>query len=300
MNGKYLTEELLGDFLQVAYEGQTWDHDKKFKIPNSEISHNFRPDYCCHNLKLCVEFDGPDHFTKANVIQADITKDTKIESHGYKVIRIPYFIQLTKESIRYFFNMDLDFNNNFKHGFISKKVVLPTSFCEQGIWKFKNMLYKLESEKEIFSQIKESIKDKINAIKVQDREMAILQVIPSSLKLLLGLQEKRNDINLFETSLRDNWNCVMLESSQNMQSLDGIYDMKYSYNSKGDIVGYSFKWYITNTKLCYLFEFFAKECTNEPNSVNLRTYINGELKKDVIVASSDIHIYNITDYIYFI
>ena len=51
MEGKYLTEEYLGKFLNVAYPERVWVHDEKFKLPLAEKAFNFRPDYCCHELK---------------------------------------------------------------------------------------------------------------------------------------------------------------------------------------------------------------------------------------------------------
>ena len=143
LKGKYLTEKVLGQILTVLYPGKTWVHDQTFKLPlNQSQKFRFRPDYCCHELKMCVEFDGPDHFMKANVILADRNKNLKLTETGYTLIRIPYFIQLNTETIKYFFNIRVSFNYNHNHGFISKNIVLPSSFCEQGIWKFKDIMRK--------------------------------------------------------------------------------------------------------------------------------------------------------------
>ena len=191
IEGKYLTEELLGKFLQVAYPEYEWVHDKKFETPDS-IKYNFRPDYCCHELKMSVEFDGPDHFTKANIIQADETKDSILQELRYKVVRIPYFIQLDYFSIKHFFGIDLLFCNCFPHGFVSRNVTLPASFCEQGIWKFKSLIFVLDMYEEtghIFDEIVNSLIAKIhqNAKKVPF-EKAVLNVVPSSVAFDLRLK----------------------------------------------------------------------------------------------------------------
>jgi very-short-patch-repair endonuclease len=106
MKGKYLTEEWLGEILEAVFLGYEWVHDEKFQAHGETF--NFRPDYCCHRLQMCIEFDGPDHYTKANVIQSDIKKNQIIEYNGYDIIRIPYFVQLNSVGIKYFFNLDID------------------------------------------------------------------------------------------------------------------------------------------------------------------------------------------------
>ena len=169
MQGKYLTEEWLGKILDALYPHQDWLYDKKFKVDAEDGKNfNFRPDYCCHALKLCVEFDGPDHFTKANVIQADNRKKVILEELGYRVVRIPYFVQLNSETIRFFFGVVADFSYDFEHGFISNNVTLPANFCEQGVWKFKDFLYTLARAEEngicknVLEPIKKSLLNKID------------------------------------------------------------------------------------------------------------------------------------------
>ena len=255
LTGKYLTEENLGKVLNVLYPNFEWIHDKKFQAVKG-IRHNFRPDYCCHELKMCIEFDGPDHFTKANVIQAGFNKDEVLKELGYKVIRVPYFIQLDTEGIRYFFNLSVEFDYGFKHGFISKSVPLPANFCEQGIWKFKSIMYELKVAEEngvakIFSQIKESLLNKIESSKLSG-DTATITVIPSYLLETFGLsssnyENKKSFNNLIQNSnvinsnLQNAWNCVILESAQSFIRQEGVYDVMYTYNTEGDLSGYSFK-----------------------------------------------------------
>ena len=254
MKGKYLTEEFLGEFLKVAYPNQKWIHDEKFQIPNTEKLYKFKPDYCCHALKMCVEFDGPDHFTKANVIQTDENKDKVLQNLDYKIIRIPYFIQLDYFSIQHFFNIDFPFNYGFPHGFVSPSVVLPSSFCEQGIWKFKNIISILDLYKEtgyIFDQISESLITKItNKSKKVPLERAILNVIPSSLTFDLRLEQYNQAVKNNHNIAKNSSNCqnyILLESSQLIKNIAGVYNLIYIYNTDGSLLGYSFEILHNNT-----------------------------------------------------
>ena len=312
LRGKYLTEENLGKILKVIYPNFEWLRDKKFEATEG-IKYNFRPDYCCHALKMCVEFDGPDHFTKANIIQADFNKDEVLKELGYKVIRIPYFIQLDTEGIRYFFNLSVEFNYDFKHGFISRGVTLPANFCEQGIWKFKSIMYELEIAEEngvvnIFSQIKESLLNKIRALKLSE-DIAIITVIPSLLLENFGLSNNNyenknsfNDLiqnsNVLNSNLKNAWNCVILESAQSFVQQEGVYDVIYTYNTEGNLSGYSFKM-LYKGKVHEQYVLIEKDLEDE-DVVSVSIYANGNLISKKYEEAVNVNVFSITDLIFLV
>lgn len=295
MRGLCLTEELLGKFLNVAYPNQQWEHDKKFALPESSESKKFRfrPDYCCHNLKLCVEFDGPDHYTKVDIIKADLKKDNLLKEIGYAIIRVPYFVQLTKESIQFLFKLNINFNNHFQHGFINKKIALPANFCEQGIWKFKNFILdlKITHKTEILSQIIKSLKS---------RNENPIDIVPSTLFLHLGMLEKNYDsvtnVHRIKSNLKNNWNCVLLESSQTVMEQPGIYQMEYTYNSQGDISGYSFYMLYGSsiTKITLLIE----SLDDSHEKVVIQIFLNDALYRSTEEEAVNINIFNIPEFLF--
>jgi len=146
MGKDYLTEKSLGIYLNKIFPNHEFINSKK--VPNSEI--NFRPDYRQDDLKLIIEFDGPSHYTQSSVIIKDLIKDNKYSSLGYKIIRIPYFIQMSKEVIKNLFNVNFDIEQIYKHGFIDEKVVLPADYCYKGLVRF-------EEDLDRFYYIKEDI-----------------------------------------------------------------------------------------------------------------------------------------------
>ena len=117
-----------------------WIHDKR--VPNlyyeGKIS-KFRPDFRIETLKMIIEFDGLPHYQKPDIILNDILKNKIYKENGYKVIRIPYFIQLTKESVKTLFGIDLDIdlfdlslvNKNMSLGIHSRAT--PAYLCPLGI-----------------------------------------------------------------------------------------------------------------------------------------------------------------------
>lgn len=170
---KFLTESSLIDYLNLIYPNIEWVHDKPF-IKGKRA----RPDYRCEDLKIIVEFDGYNHYTTSSRILSDIENTKLYESLGYKVIRIPYFIQMSSIVIKCLFDVEVDIEQQYPHGFISdtKFDLLPCDFNNLGIERF-------EKDLERFSYIKEdivlSLKNKICILK--DKRL----VLPESLYYLV-------------------------------------------------------------------------------------------------------------------
>lgn len=85
-----------------------WVHDKA--VPHLIVnckSCRRRPDYRSEKLKMIVEFDGLQHYTNPDIIERDIESTNIYECFGYKVVRIPYFIQLTNRAVKVMFNVDV-------------------------------------------------------------------------------------------------------------------------------------------------------------------------------------------------
>lgn len=88
----------LDEYLDLFFPGCKWIHDEPFGI-HGDKNYRIRPDYRCEELKLIVEFDGVLHYQNPDSILRDRENQKVYESFGYKVIRIPYFIQLTNEVV---------------------------------------------------------------------------------------------------------------------------------------------------------------------------------------------------------
>ena len=90
----------LDEYLAVIFPSvNDWIHDKGFASK--------RPDFRSPSLKLIVEFDGLQHYTDPRKILQD-QKNTEIyNNNGYKVVRIPYFIQLSNAVVKQLFGVDI-------------------------------------------------------------------------------------------------------------------------------------------------------------------------------------------------
>lgn len=94
------------DYLAVIFpeiQASEWIHDKII----DGLGRRIRPDYRCERLKLIIEFDGLQHYQKPERIKADIENQKLYENCGYKVVRIPYFIQLSNDVVKQMFGRDV-------------------------------------------------------------------------------------------------------------------------------------------------------------------------------------------------
>lgn len=129
----WLDEKKLGKTLDIIFPDEIFIHDKA--VPHSGTRK--RPDYRCENLKLIVEFDGSQHYNDVKWCYDDNEKDDTYIRMGYKIIRVPYFVQLSSDVIKQLFGIDIDYKQIFPHGFIvDKNEVLPADFCSLGYERF--------------------------------------------------------------------------------------------------------------------------------------------------------------------
>ena len=161
----------IDEYLKILYPNNEFVYNKAF--PN----YRFRPDYRCDELKIVVEFDGYQHYTKAKVILDDYKKQEICENCGYKVIRIPYFIQMCNELVQTVFSIhNIPIEQIFPHGFIveNSTMVYPADFCELGLDRFSRDINGL-----FYFAKEEIIKNLTDKCKKYDRQI----IIPNSLYL---------------------------------------------------------------------------------------------------------------------
>lgn len=159
---EYLCEESLGYYIRKLYPNDEIVRNKQFP------KNRFRPDYTLHEQKLVIEYDGHYHYTSPKQICSDAYKADKISEQGYTLIRIPYFIQMTKETLMFYFGKKESQipNNieylNFPHGFITKDCVFPAAFCTLGVQVFSDQLSNIsENLPTVYNEIMFSLRDKV-------------------------------------------------------------------------------------------------------------------------------------------
>ena len=126
----------LDEYLKVIFpEVNDWIHDKVISPLPEGIKLRTRPDYRSESLKIIVEFDGLQHYNTLDKIEIDKKNTENYTRLGYKVIRIPYFIQLTNKVVEQLFNRTIK-QNLFAEGIPSMGLALknaPAFLCIAGI-----------------------------------------------------------------------------------------------------------------------------------------------------------------------
>lgn len=206
MDKNYLTEKSLGDALLRIFPKHEFVHNKQ--VPESGIRN--RPDYRCDELKMIIEFDGHRHYTEAKVIIKDIETEEVWSKMGYHTIRIPYFIQLTRELINRVFFWQFDYDDYdigeweqvYPHGFVDSKCILPADFCSLGLKRFMSDLDSFHNESR---DIMKSLEDKCE-------NKSPLEVYPDMLMNQMDLS------NAFESMIYD---LTDEESEDNIEDIIG-------------------------------------------------------------------------------
>lgn len=140
-----------------------WIHDRAF--PGMRI----RPDYRSDFLKIVVEFDGLPHFQSKEIYEKDMEKMQRYETVGYKVVRVPLYINLTTNAINNLFGTDLKqpfFNENVSPFNTSFQ---PNCFCITGLKRMANdyLIYAPDQISVMLESIQEKSPDEYAFLKQQ-------------------------------------------------------------------------------------------------------------------------------------
>lgn len=156
---------------EVAWRG------RELTVPGSRRRWDMA--YEINQQTTVVEFDGDAHYWNSLKIKVDLEKDAVAEKLGYKVVRIPYWVQLTTETLSYYFGLEKTIKQNFPHGFITTKI-FPASFSELGVNRFR---------KELIGLPQATSKAVIESLQLRAEEHGAEYVLPSGLAYLLSLSD---------------------------------------------------------------------------------------------------------------
>lgn len=162
-------ESSLADWLMYIFPNDTIIFDCAIPVNIWELRSNcrieykkYRPDARIESRNLIVEFDGIHHYNSAQMIFNDRERDAMLRQMGYKVIRIPFFVQLTRDVIKHYFDIEVDKGSLVTSGFFSDtrdpnhlNPFCPANFCPAGINRFYSELRSLprSTVKEIFDSL---------------------------------------------------------------------------------------------------------------------------------------------------
>jgi len=165
----YLTQKKLEQLLKNI-SGIKW-LGNELPVPNSK-RRRWDMAFKLGSKTFIVEYDGDEHYRNSLKIKTDNEKDEAARKLDYKVIRVPYWIQIDSKMLYHYFGIKEKIQQDFPHGFISTKI-FPASFCEKGVERFRKELEKLPI----------NVKNKvIQSLKARVKEYGVDYVLPSSLQ----------------------------------------------------------------------------------------------------------------------
>lgn len=128
------------DYLKVIFPSikeEEWIQNKK--CPNIFVDgkpKTYKPDFRNENLKLIIEVDGLLHYTQEQNVIGDREHNKAYLDAGYKLVRIPYFIQLSNNAVRKLFDVNVEeplFDENIPSIPTPKNKGIPTQLCSEGL-----------------------------------------------------------------------------------------------------------------------------------------------------------------------
>lgn len=127
----------LKEYLRVIFpDTDDWVHNKCLPKDRNDDRRMIRPDYRSESLNRIVEFDGLPHFQYPSLI-TDLEKTEYYQRMRYKVVRIPYFIQLTNVAVKILFGKDVEhelFDGSYPSLNLPGKW-MPSHICPLGLMR---------------------------------------------------------------------------------------------------------------------------------------------------------------------
>lgn len=159
----------LEEYLKVIFPGIKWINNESF-VKGRQI----RPDYRSESLNLIIEFDGLEHYTKPKrIIEDNENQRIYEEQEHYKVVRVPYFIQLTNKVVKQMLGVEVpqtlfpEEKPSFTRSCIEDKYPYsPTFLCPAGLKRMAEDFLKYPEQYETnLKALKELNNDELSGVK---------------------------------------------------------------------------------------------------------------------------------------
>lgn len=150
----------------VAYRTSLYGYNQSKNGITAIRAISKKHDIRIESQSLVVNILNRSWFQSANRIETTLAQNKYLESIGYRVINIPYYIQLSKEMIQYYFDVEVDRGCEYPSGFYDQEAdsfhmigMYPANFCIYGYKYFLDEYHKYPEN--VQSDIKQSILDAI-------------------------------------------------------------------------------------------------------------------------------------------
>ena len=218
-HGTGLSQKTLGKCLKIFYETKFFAKKKiTYYSDIAKKSSYFEADWCLEEKKLIYEYDGPDHYNNVFKIDRDKRKKKELENQNYKIVIVPFYVQLTKDIAKHYFENKYTEEKYYKaikmlYGANKESEILApgwhktkhtiANFVNEGIDIFLNQIDKFPPS--LKSQVKYSLD-----LYIRDSNERRDLIVPRH-------HEKLNDFMKFQPNINDYCNLVYLR--EDMETL---------------------------------------------------------------------------------
>ena len=157
-----LPRTTLKEYLNIIFPNiNDWVFDKTTGLIDTTTGKKSlrRPDARSEQFKLIIEIDGLPHYQNPDIIIRDDISTKFYEDYGYKVVRIPYFIQLSNKAVEQLFNVKVN-TTLFDDNFTSLHPELrntPAYLCPLGIERMKLIFQQFPKQYKMNKQFLEQL-----------------------------------------------------------------------------------------------------------------------------------------------
>lgn len=133
-----MTEKNLLITAKIFWPNGEWGSQKRFAYDPSNKRKYYMVDCYSDKMKIIWEYEGPDHYENVWKLKRDEERAEYFTNLGYKFLRWPYWLQLTKDVAKHYFGNDYSEKKYLKAIKEVYKVDKPEFVLSPGLHESKN------------------------------------------------------------------------------------------------------------------------------------------------------------------
>ena len=133
-----MTEKNLLITAKIFWSEGDWNSQKRFYYDPNNKRRFYKVDCYSDKMKIIWEYEGPDHYENVWKLKRDEEREKYFIGIGYKFLRWPYYLQLTKDVAKHFFGSSFSEDKFLKCIKEVYKVDKPEYILSPGFHQSKN------------------------------------------------------------------------------------------------------------------------------------------------------------------
>jgi len=201
-----MSERNLFVMVQIFWPNGDWLSQKRYRYDPVNKRKFYQTDCSSEKMKIIWEYEGPDHYGDVWKLKKDEERKRYFIDIGYKFLRWPYYLQLTKDVAKYFFENSYTeerYQNAITqvYGVDREEFILspglhssrrtPANYTANGVRRFMKELD--EFPKSVKAQVAESLRRYIE--NVEDKYLVIGE--QDTFQDLLKTPITKEELNIF-------------------------------------------------------------------------------------------------------